>query len=47
MKTVTAIENQVNRVSKKVYADIVSRVPSPSAHTCWEWNLRSASLCAK
>ncbi len=26
MKTATAIENQVNRVSKKVYADIVSRV---------------------
>jgi len=26
MKTATAIENQVNRVSKKVYADLVSRV---------------------
>ncbi len=26
MKTAIAIENQVNRVSKKVYADIVSRV---------------------
>ncbi len=26
MKTATTIENQVNRVSKKVYADLVSRV---------------------